>query len=266
MHWERKIELLTPTFCRGGYQDSPELRAPSIRGMVRWWFRALGGSPDEEKLAFGGLKGFGQAFREEVRASQLVLRVSEQQTQRANPVPGTLPHKSGGQGNPQAAFAAGGSFRLEVFSRFGELPQPIVEKTMRALEVWLLLGSLGLRANRGGGSIWPSAGGPESPEHLRARVDALGCRWPVYLAGTEFGTSGDALRAAATDTVSEPAWVFGTISRGERLSSPLKMKVIRLGQVLRLLITAPDERIILEAQKALRGHRSKPEGWKKLPN
>src|ERR1043166_7335138 len=68
MNWERDIQLLTPCFCRGAYRDQPEIRAPSIRGMVRWWFRALGGTPDQEKALFGGVHAGAVA-------SRLVFRV-----------------------------------------------------------------------------------------------------------------------------------------------------------------------------------------------
>jgi hypothetical protein len=154
---------------------------------------------------------------------------------------------------------------LEVFSRFGDMPYGQSEKAIRALEVWLLLGSLGLRANRAGGSIWPADGNaPQTPEALRRRLDDLGCRWPLYLAGIEVGSTFESLRVAATDTVFEPRWVFGYTGGRERQASPLKLKVVRFGQQSRLLMTAPEERIITEAQRALNSHRSRPETWVKI--
>lgn len=271
MEWTRTIELLSPTFCRGAYQDTPEIRAPSIRGMVRWWFRALNAPPDgsgggrhawqkvwqEEKDIFGGVA-------DGASASRLVFRVLHVGNTTLTQQP-TLPHKpSPGQRSPQAAFDAGGSFALQVTSRLRPLSEAQAHKIVNALEVWVLLGSLGLRSNRAGGSLWPEAAhAPKTPGELRQRLDAYGCRWPVYLAGTQVGTTLDALRAAATDTVPEPQWVFGS-ARHERLASPLKFKIVRLDAQLRLLITAPDERIITEARRALHGHRSKPEGWSRL--
>lgn len=261
MHWLRDIELLAPTFCRGAYQDTPELRPPSMRGMARWWFRALGGSSDEEKAAFGGMKKFGRSLADKVVASHLVFRVLQVNAAKAKPDPATLPHKTGGQSSPQAAFAPGGTFQLEVFSRYTALPPVLAKKVESALEVWTLLGSLGLRANRGGGSLWPvGSAAPSTSAELRNRLDDAGCGWPVYLAGEDVGPEMPALRAAATDTVSEPKWLFGS-ARGGRLASPLKFKIVRLDGKLRLLITAPDERTIKEAQRALAGHRSKPETW-----
>ena len=73
----------------------------SIRGMVRWWFRAARGTSDEEKEAFGGMKRFGTNLRENVNASRLVFRVSEVRAQRGRPDPSTLPHKQGARVAPR---------------------------------------------------------------------------------------------------------------------------------------------------------------------
>ncbi len=262
MHWKRDIEVLTPLFNRGAYQDTPELRVPSIRGMVRWWFRTLGGTADEEKEAFGGMKKFGDRLANEVMASRLVFRVSQVRTQRANPNPLTLPHKQGGQGSPQAAFAPGATFTLEVFTRFGDLSTELERKVENALEVWLLLGAIGLRANRTGGNVWPADGSASATAAaLRARLSEVGCRWPVMLAGPEAGSTLDQLRAAATDTVNGAAWVFGYARGRDRQASTLKFKIVRLAGRLRLLAFAPEQRVLDEARRALQGHRSKPETW-----
>jgi len=265
MNWQREIEVLTPLFNRGAYQDTPEIRVPSIRGMVRWWFRALGGNPDEEKSVFGGMKKFGHRLADDVLASRLVFRVSNVRAQRANPNPPTLPHKQGGQASPQAAFAPGARFKLEVFSRLGDLPPELETKAKNALEVWLLLGSLGLRANRGGGNVWPADGSaPKTPAELRQRLDQHGCRWPVMLAGPEVGHTVEQLRAAATDTVNGSEWVFGYAKGPTRQASTLKFKIVRLEDRLRLLAFAPDARVLEQAKTELRGHKCRPETWQPL--
>lgn len=251
MNWKKEIEFLTPLFCRGAYQDTPELRAPSIRGMLRWWFRALDSTPDEEKSAFGGLNRFGQSTRGQAIASRLVVRVSSVKGKRAAPDPLTLPHKQGRQGSPQAAFAAGGRFALEVSSRLGGLSPELAQKVERALEIWLLLGALGLRANRAGGSIWPADGAaPKSVSELRQRLDHCGCVWAVSLAGVNLGKTAEELRAAATNTVEGHPEVFGQ-ARGGRLASAVKMKVIRFGTVYRLLLTARERRTLDETKRIL---------------
>jgi hypothetical protein len=263
MHWKSQIEVLTPLFNRGAYQDTPELRVPSIRGMVRWWFRELGGTPDEEKEAFGGMKKFGH--NNQVNASRLVFRVSQLQAQPANPAPPTLPHKQGGFASPQAAFAPGATFQLEVFTRFGELSSDLERKIAGSLDVWLLLGALGLRANRTGGNVWPAnSAAPSSPALLRARLGELGCRWPVMIVGQQAGANLDLLRAAATDTVDGMPEVFGWVRGGRRQASRIKFKIVRFDGKLRLLAFAREQHVLDQARRALHGHRSKPETWQPI--
>ena len=75
-----ELELITPCFCGGAEPEKrAEIRAPSIRGQLRWWFRTLGGFKklaaqdmpvrEQEDMIFGSVRG-GKA-----RASCLILRV-----------------------------------------------------------------------------------------------------------------------------------------------------------------------------------------------
>ena len=65
-----EIEFITPAFLAGADQNVPEIRVPSIRGELRWWFRALGGTQSEEAELFGSV-------HMNVSASAVVLRVSD---------------------------------------------------------------------------------------------------------------------------------------------------------------------------------------------
>lgn len=73
------LEIITPCFCGGAEPEKhAEIRAPSIRGQLRWWFRTLGGfislAPmpvrEQETMIFGSTSG-GQG-----QAGKLVVRVS----------------------------------------------------------------------------------------------------------------------------------------------------------------------------------------------
>lgn len=258
--WSGEIEWLAPLFCRGAYKDWPEIREPSIRGMVRWWFRKLGGNPQEEKEIFGGLKRF--AGTEKVAASKVVFRVTRQEATEAKPTPFTLPHKAeerDGKPSPQAAFKPEGWFHLEVFPRLGGLSPELETKLKNAIEVWVLLGSLGLRANRAGGSLWPKNGAPATPSELRQQLEKFGCNWPAYLAGDEVGKTLDELRKAATDTLGGHPEVFG--DRNPRRASTVKMKIVRLDGRLRLLITAPEQDPLNDAKRLLANKRAKGASW-----
>ena len=73
------LELITPCFCGGAEPErQAEIRAPSIRGQFRWWFRTLGGFTslsrlmslrEQEDMIFGSIAG------DEGRAGNLIVRV-----------------------------------------------------------------------------------------------------------------------------------------------------------------------------------------------
>jgi CRISPR-associated protein Cmr1 len=60
---EAEYQAVTPAFCAGADPNQPELRAPSFKGVLRFWWRALAWSRlkgdlrkihDEEERVFGG--------------------------------------------------------------------------------------------------------------------------------------------------------------------------------------------------------------------
>lgn len=51
------LEMITPCFCAGADPAIAEIRAPSIRGQLRWWFRVLGGTSADEAAVFGSVAG-----------------------------------------------------------------------------------------------------------------------------------------------------------------------------------------------------------------
>ena len=75
------FDIITPCFCGGAEPGKQaEIRAPSIRGQLRWWFRTLGGF---KSLAGSGMTVrqqedmiFGTVAGGEGRAGKLLVRVS----------------------------------------------------------------------------------------------------------------------------------------------------------------------------------------------
>ncbi|MEI8040271.1 MAG: type III-B CRISPR module RAMP protein Cmr1, partial [Verrucomicrobiota bacterium] len=62
------LTFLTPCFCAGADQAVAELRPSAIRGQLRWWFRALGGTYEQEAAVFGA------AADDQSHASSLQVR------------------------------------------------------------------------------------------------------------------------------------------------------------------------------------------------
>jgi CRISPR-associated protein Cmr1 len=154
------LEFITPAFLAGANQNHAEVRAASIRGQLRWWFRVLDGEPREERAVFGGVHGTPDA-------SKIVVRVRDvkpvhQDLPRYSPMSdfGYLYYFASVAGNREgvhrthkdAFFSPGTKFSLEILER---RPLTAVSRARfdMALSAFVRLGSFGLRATRGCGAM-----------------------------------------------------------------------------------------------------------------
>ena len=150
------MELITPCFCSGADQTKAEIRAPSIRGELRWWFRALGGSQKDEQEIFGGIA------RESGKSSALVVRVSDVHPAAAVKLPERVNNqpddpfyllhfaKASGEGiryQPDGYFSPGTRFRLTLLAR------RTVDGLDCAQGAFRRLGAIGLRSTRACGAF-----------------------------------------------------------------------------------------------------------------
>ena len=62
------LKFISPTFCSGADQAKAEIRATSIIGELRWWFRVLHGTKNESAV-FGGITGSALKSKVTVRVS-----------------------------------------------------------------------------------------------------------------------------------------------------------------------------------------------------
>ncbi len=160
------LELITPCFCGGAEPEKQaEIRAPSIRGQLRWWFRTLGGfkslAPmpvrDQEAMIFGSTAG------DEGKAGKLVVRVTSprlaSQTANADDLKAGMNTPLGYALFPLRPFGnsdakrghlkEGSSFHVSILWR----GQPQLWEPIRALmAVWAHLGCLGFRGRRAFGA------------------------------------------------------------------------------------------------------------------
>ena len=177
-HAEIEMHFVTPAFLSGADQKEAEFRAPSVRGLLRWWTRALGYSAELEKTLFGSA-----GDKEDSRRSAVMIR----DTTRAVipslfPKGGKLfssyilwPYEEKRQGTQKSysrkciAQGARVSFSIQVRKKGVEFPEEI-------LKSFLLLGALGSRSRRCYGSIWPD----------RVLID--GTEWKIPTTEAEFST------------------------------------------------------------------------------
>lgn len=174
---EFTCEVLTPMFLSGVDQKTCELRAASLRGVLRYWYRALLGGQGVTDL--GDLKKCEAAvFGSTEAASPVSIRVVpvDNLAQKTKP-PSALPNWdtkrnqlrqntgigylwfSIGLGENQRHYIEPGTKFKVIFSAIasGEQEQQRRKAMRDALRAfWLLahLGGLGTRARRGAGSFW----------------------------------------------------------------------------------------------------------------
>jgi CRISPR type III-B/RAMP module RAMP protein Cmr1 len=161
------LEVITPCFCAGADQPRAEIRAPSIRGELRWWFRALGGSAIQEAEVFGGVHDVAKGSKVLVRVSDFKQAAEWNPPQRLNPFQDPSAYiwyyasasgkKQGAAGHgprwtSKGCVPPGSTFQMQV-----KVIRPLTEDLRRrfvdALDCFLHLGSLGLRMTRGLGAF-----------------------------------------------------------------------------------------------------------------
>ncbi|MBM3884163.1 MAG: type III-B CRISPR module RAMP protein Cmr1 [Verrucomicrobia bacterium] len=160
------LEFITPCFAAGAEQAKAELRASEVRGQLRWWFRALGGSRDREAAVFGTVAG------ESAGASAVQIRTLVVQGGPPWPPPNVSPmsdnayiwyfasvsgKKSGQRGagprwTAQGNMPPGTKFEIQL-RHLRDLPKDSGQLFQEALDTFLLLGGLGLRVTRGLGAF-----------------------------------------------------------------------------------------------------------------
>ncbi len=271
------ITFLTPCFCAGAVQNKAELRSSSIRGALRWWFRALGGSISEEKSVFGHVHGDKQS------ASSIVVRT--RMDTRTGEINWNAERNIQRQGMDRSAyllgFFCGRTHRLD--STEGALPpgrraeihilfkRPPSESLELALKMFFSIGAVGFRSSRAAGAI-------SSLENVLTTIswekiaEELAQRgFHVHLFPDQFrdwqhliGRAGHILKhrlRGKQEGLGISAGKNGTSpnalgSAEPRQSSVVQFRPVLINNQLRLsLIEAPHERILGEKANRAHGNR-----------
>lgn len=147
---ELTLETVSPMFCAGADNRTPELRAASFRGPMRFWLRALLGARygmDREALA----RAEGALMGDTNAGSPVVVRTSArvpvaQRLKVGDRKP--VPHS---KRFTKKALAEGGRFKLILSSRVPQAALP--GEVVAGLLLLVNLGGIGNRARRGFGSM-----------------------------------------------------------------------------------------------------------------
>jgi len=204
----RTFSLVTYGFPHGAYQsqthNKPELRVPSIRGHLRWWYDALfpsnmGGPRSRPSDAiFGNIGRKAQSGKIIVRIEILNEEIHKQIH--------FIPHK-GNDGGEKNALAPGSRYKITITARKGGLSANEEAKLTRALDAWILLGSIGQRANRAAGSLMPE-NPPTSVVDFYSQADELlkGTKLKIAILDKVFENERD-LRNVAGDFLDAEAYL-----------------------------------------------------------
>jgi len=137
-----ECEVITPMFLAGADGKTPELRVPSVKGMMRYWWRAIRAESNIEKLHNEEAQIFGSSD-EKIGKSKFSVRMTSKELVTNDFLP--VPHSTkkfkfkGLDINQQFSIVLSGKNDIVIYKEI--------------LEVALLLGGLGKRSRRGFGSI-----------------------------------------------------------------------------------------------------------------
>ncbi|MFW6271863.1 MAG: type III-B CRISPR module RAMP protein Cmr1 [Desulfosalsimonas sp.] len=138
---EFEVEVVTPLFLGGADPKKAELRAPSVKGALRFWWRALfphlplNQLKDEESKIFGDV---GDRYGKSKMQIKIQKSLINKENSKANP----LPHKNVNFRFP--CFYPGEKFSLLIYGN---------SEVFNIFKLTTLLGGLGKRSRRGFGSL-----------------------------------------------------------------------------------------------------------------
>lgn len=154
--------VVTPMFLYGAIEDVPELRPPSIKGMMRYWWRAINGNLDVDILRkiegeiFGGTEKGQSTFS--ITTEPCMVKVAKYQPLPHHTNNNTCPYLPSckhkrldkcSKGFKRSAFSPGGKFKVTLLANNAKLPEWIGD----LFEISCLLGGFGNRSRRGFGCI-----------------------------------------------------------------------------------------------------------------
>jgi len=199
---EFKLEAITPIFMRGADQAKAEIRSSSIKGLMRWWFRALAGNyfgndvvnlRKAEESVFGST---GQRSRVVVEISDVIGEKSSVKDRRSptNQLRylwfsiNLLARKN----QFDEYYPAGTKFQLKIKA----IDERSFKIALASLWALVTLGGIGFRSRRGAGSVRFRDGDLKEFDDLYLKTEFKNCEdlknsieRVIELIGEELGKS-----------------------------------------------------------------------------
>lgn len=259
-----QFQCITPCFCAGANQAQREIRPSAIRGALRWWFRALGGSPDLEKEVFGG--------SDPVQSSAIMIRVSNvkivevgklPEIRRNDPLSYILYFPSVAadetRWTPTACVGPKTSFNIQVFCK-RKLSAEASQFFNRTLLVFRHYGAIGMHVTRGLGSVQDISVTKKSYQEADQILRDAGFQiqqsqqshrdWKQVMTEAGKWLKNDLRKEFGAGGVKKPKQATALGSAEPRQTSALHLQPIKLDDVLCLAVfEAPHERVLGDASR-----------------
>ncbi|MCS6774833.1 MAG: type III-B CRISPR module RAMP protein Cmr1 [Thermoflexales bacterium] len=175
------LEVISPMFLAGADpRGKPELRPPSLRGMLRYWLRALVGAAGLDVAQQHENRLFGVAGDKNAAAGAIALHI---QQAAVNPKTYTdLTRGRDGAGYlwfaarqtkteaEREAIPPGTRFTLQLSAPRSPDPQRDLRQTLVVLKVAALLGGIGNRSRRFAGAFQAVSSPDDLPQPLDPRI------------------------------------------------------------------------------------------------
>jgi len=133
--------LVTPMFCCGADGKTPELRSPSLKGALRFWWRAIHPNLSLEDLKKEETNIFGGAGDNDAKKSNFSIRISNIEPKFGKYQP--LPHRINSSRFVKDAFMPNTTFDIIINEENEEIKNLLI--------LISILGSIGTRSRRGFG-------------------------------------------------------------------------------------------------------------------
>jgi len=149
-----KLEVITPLFLAGEDQNSPEIRPPSIKNIMRFWYRAGAYTNDIKELK----KKEGEIFGDTTKGSKISIKVIPHNLN----IGRNIDEKFGlkyllfsmamqMRRGERSYISPGSTFTLQISSK--DEDEDKLKQALASLWLLIYLGGLGSRARRGGGNL-----------------------------------------------------------------------------------------------------------------
>lgn len=263
-----KLKVITYLVMSGANQDEVEWRGQSVKGLMRWWFRAAGGRREEEKRIFG--HGGDKANASLFKIKCYPLKIKKENIKESNKIWKNL---RGGERYlgysiklaDRKVIKPDTDFYLEI--KFYPLSTPENKKIVLS-SFWLAvnLGNFGTRARRGFGSLeiceplqvedfkeLKFVKNNQIKEWYKQNLLCIGTLFEnnlgfeVYYTTKSLADIGEEYKKYRKDFPRDERRIFGLPIKGvnekrfglKRFASPLIIKALREGTLLTLYTSFP---------------------------